>query len=75
MKLLDRGRRIPDVAVVGVGNVELAHYLPVPLTYVDLPRRETGTKSAKLAMALSRGDEITETVINLPVQLVVNAAG
>jgi DNA-binding LacI/PurR family transcriptional regulator len=74
LKLLDLGRRIPDdVAVVGIGEVELAHYLPVPLTYVALPRREAGTKSAELAMALSRGDEIGQTVVRLPVQLVANA--
>jgi DNA-binding LacI/PurR family transcriptional regulator len=69
-------KRIPDdVAVVGVGDVELAHYLPVPLTYVALPRREAGTRSAKLAIALSRGDGITEPVVKLPVRLVVNETG
>ncbi len=55
------------MAVVGIGEVELAHYLPVPLTYVALPRREAGTRSAELAIALSRGDEIGETVVKLPV--------
>lgn len=74
LKLLDLGRRIPDdVAVVGVGEVELAHYLPVPLTYVALPRREAGTKSAELAVALSRGDEIGQPMIKLPVELVANS--
>jgi LacI family gluconate utilization system Gnt-I transcriptional repressor len=74
LKLLDLGRRIPDdVAVVGVGEVELAHYLPVPLTYVALPRREAGTKSAELAIGLSRGEEIGESVIKLPVALVANS--
>ena len=74
LRLLGAGRRIPDdVAVVGIGKVELAHYLPVPLTYVALPRREAGTRSAELAIALSRGDEIRETVVKFPVQLVANA--
>ncbi len=74
LRLLGLGRRIPDdVAVVGVGEVELAQYLPVPLTYVALPRRETGTASAELALALARGEEIAETVVKLPVQLVANA--
>jgi DNA-binding LacI/PurR family transcriptional regulator len=74
LKLLGLGRKIPDdVAVVGIGEVELAHYLPVPLTYVALPRREAGTRSAELAIALSRGDEIGQTVVKLPVQLVNNA--
>jgi DNA-binding LacI/PurR family transcriptional regulator len=61
------------VAVVGIGEVELAHYLPVPLTYVALPRREAGTKSAELAMALSRGEEISQSVMKLPVRLVANS--
>ena len=74
LKLLSLGRRIPDdVAVVGVGEVELAHYLPVPLTYVALPRRETGTKSAELALALSRGEEIGSAITKLPIQLVVHS--
>ena len=75
LKLLSVGRRIPsDVAVVGIGEVELAHYLPVPLTYVRLPRGEAGTRSAELAIALSRGDEISQTVVKLPVQLIANAS-
>jgi LacI family transcriptional regulator, gluconate utilization system Gnt-I transcriptional repressor len=74
LRLLGLGRLIPDeVAVVGIGEVELAHYLPVPLTYVALPRREAGTAAAELAIALSRGDEIRQTVVKLPVQLVANA--
>ena len=45
LKLLGVGRRIPDdVAVVGIGEVELAHYLPVPLTYVALPRARGGNQ-------------------------------
>jgi LacI family gluconate utilization system Gnt-I transcriptional repressor len=74
LRLLAAGRSIPDdLAVVGIGEVELGQYLPVPLTYVALPRAETGTRSAELAVSLSRGDEIDETVVTLPVRLVVNA--
>jgi DNA-binding LacI/PurR family transcriptional regulator len=74
LKLLGLGHQIPDdVAVVGIGEVELAHYLPVPLTYVALPRREAGTRSAELAVALARGDETGQTVVKLAVQLVINA--
>jgi DNA-binding LacI/PurR family transcriptional regulator len=53
--------------------VEFAHYLPVALTYVALPRREAGARSAELAIALSRGEQIAETVVKLPVHLVANA--
>lgn len=75
LRLLNLGRRIPDdVAIVGVGEVELGQYLPVPLTFVALPRRETGTRSAELAVALSRGEEVGPAVIKLPVHLVANAS-
>lgn len=74
LRLLKSGRRIPDdLAVVGIGEVELGQYLPVPLTYVALPRREAGARSAELAVALSRGEEIGEAVIKLPVRLVESA--
>ena len=36
--------------------------------------REAGTRSAELAIALSRGDEINQTVVKLPVQLIANAS-
>ena len=76
LRLLAAGRSIPDdLAIVGIGEVELAQYLPVPLTYVALPRAETGNRSAELAVSLSRGDEIDETIVILPVRLVVNATG
>ena len=73
LRLLKMGRNIPDdVAIVGVGEVELGPYLPVPLTYVSLPRRETGTRSAELAVALLGGGKIDEPVVKLPVNLVIN---
>ena len=74
LRLLAAGRSIPDdLAVVGIGEVELGQYLPVPLTYVALPRAETGTRSAELAVSLSRGDEIHQASVVLPVRLIVNA--
>ena len=70
------GKRIPDdVAVVGIGEVELAHYLPVPLTYVALPRRETGTRSAELAIAVSQGKTVKARVEKIPIRLVPMASG
>lgn len=76
LSLLKYGRRIPDdIAVVGVGRVELSPYLPVPLTYVDLPRRETGTRSAELAIALSQGRKVKARVEKIPVRLVEMASG
>ena len=73
LRMLKVGRTIPDdVAIVGIGEIELGQYLPVPLTYVALPRRETGTQSAKLAMSLSRGDPPEEKCIKLPVKLIIH---
>jgi LacI family gluconate utilization system Gnt-I transcriptional repressor len=73
LRLLKMGRRIPDdLAIVGVGEVELGQYLPVPLTYVALPRREAGIRSAELAVAAAQGDEIATPVVKLEVRLVVN---
>jgi LacI family gluconate utilization system Gnt-I transcriptional repressor len=76
LRLIKDGRRIPDdLAVVGIGEVELAQYLPIPLSYVALPRRDTGTRSAELAIALARGEEIAEPVVRLPLHLVESASG
>lgn len=73
LRLLKSSRKIPDdIAIVGIGEVELGPYLPVPLTYVALPRREAGAKSAELAVKLIRGENIAAAVIKLPVDLIVN---
>jgi len=71
LDLLGRGKRIPqDIALISIGEVELGPYLPVSISYVALPRYETGKAAAELALALSRGEEITQEVIKLPVTLV-----
>jgi DNA-binding LacI/PurR family transcriptional regulator len=64
-----------EIALVGIGKVELGPYLPVPLTYVDLPRSETGARSAELAIALSQGRRVAKRVQKLPVELVAMASG
>jgi DNA-binding LacI/PurR family transcriptional regulator len=75
LQLLQSGRSIPDdLAVVGIGEVELGRYLPVPLTFVALPRRDCGVKSAELAMALFRNEPVAEPVVRLPVRLVSSAS-
>jgi LacI family gluconate utilization system Gnt-I transcriptional repressor len=71
LDLLRRGKRIPeDIALISVGEVELGPYLPVSISYVALPRYETGKAAAELALALSRGEEIEQDVIGLPVTLI-----
>src|SRR5262249_11541439 len=69
-------RRIPqDLAVVGVGEVELGRYLPVPLTYVALPRYETGKAAADLALRLVDGELPERSVVRLPVELIASESG
>jgi DNA-binding LacI/PurR family transcriptional regulator len=76
LHLLKEGIRVPeDVAVVGIGEVELNRYLPVPLTYVSIPRAETGARAAELAIALSLNRDIEEPVIRLPVRLIESDSG
>ena len=71
LDLLRRGARVPqDVALINIGEVELGPYLPVSIPYVALPRYETGKAAAELALALSRGEEITQEITKLPVKLV-----
>jgi LacI family transcriptional regulator len=76
LHILKSGRSVPDeIAIVGVGKVELGPYLPVSLTHVDLPRRETGVRSAELAITLSRGEPLANFVRKLPINLVPMASG
>jgi DNA-binding LacI/PurR family transcriptional regulator len=75
LHLVKSGIRVPDqVAVVGVGEVEIGPYLPVPLTHVALPRYQTGALSAELAMSLARGEEPAHALHKLPVDLVVRTS-
>jgi LacI family gluconate utilization system Gnt-I transcriptional repressor len=75
LQILKTGIRVPEeIAVVGVGEVELGPYLPVPLTTVALPRFDTGVRAAELALALARGDTKPGPVLKLPVNLVVRAS-
>ena len=76
LELLKRGRRIPkEIAVVGVGEVELGRYLPVPLTYVALPRYETGKAAAELALTLVDRELPRDMVMRLPVKLIASESG
>lgn len=54
--LLEEGVAIPDdVAVVGYDNIEFAPYLRIPLTSIDNPRYQVGTKAADLLVDLIEG--------------------
>jgi LacI family transcriptional regulator, gluconate utilization system Gnt-I transcriptional repressor len=76
LHILRSGKQVPkDIAIVGVGKVEIGPYLPVPLTYVDIPRRETGARSAELAIALSQGRPVESRIQKLPTELIPMASG
>ncbi|MGH6924627.1 MAG: LacI family DNA-binding transcriptional regulator [Propylenella sp.] len=76
LDLLKLGRRVPEqIAIVGIGKTEIGAYLPVPLTYVDLPRRETGAQSAELAISLAQGKPVGRHIVKLPIKLVPMASG
>ena len=71
LDLLRRARRVPkDISVISIGEVELGPYLPVTMSYVSLPRYETGRAAAELALAVSRGEEVKQPIVKLPVDLV-----
>jgi LacI family transcriptional regulator len=69
------GLGIPqDLSVIGFDNREIARYLPVPLTTVQLPNKEIGHKSAKMVLDLLDGKEIEPNRLILPCQLVERAS-
>ena len=75
LDLLRRGKRVPEeMAVISIGEVELGPYLPVTMSYVSLPRHDTGKAAAELALALSRGGEIKRPVVKLPVTLALHGS-
>lgn len=70
LTLLKAGVRVPDdIAVIGVGDSSLGSYFPVGLSYVALPRFETGQRAAELAMM--NAAETEGKVVQLPVRLVL----
>jgi hypothetical protein len=51
LDLLRRGKRVPqDIALISIREVELAPNFPVSISYVALPRYETGKAAAELAL-------------------------
>jgi Transcriptional regulators len=68
---LQYGLRIPDdLSIIGFDNREIARYLPVPLTTIQLPNREIGHISADMVLSLAEGQEVEESCVILPCSLI-----
>jgi LacI family transcriptional regulator len=69
-ELAELGVLVPgDVSVVGINNVVMAEYGPVPLTTVEVPTTELGRRGGQLVLALlekgqDRGEVDTDTVLS-----------
>lgn len=69
------GLKIPeDLSIIGFDNREIARYLPVPLTTIQLPNREIGHESAKMILALVEGENMDQNCIILPCSLIERAS-
>jgi LacI family transcriptional regulator len=69
------GLKIPqDLSIVGFDNREIARYLPVPLTTIQLPNREIGHESAKMLLTLMNAKEVEKQHIILPCSLIERAS-
>lgn len=66
-ELAELGARVPaDVSVVGINNVGMAEYGPVPLTTVQVPTAELGRRGGELVLALlERKDDQPEEVMDI----------
>lgn len=70
-------RRIPmpdAVALVGLGAVEHADFLPTPLTTVVFPRERMGEVAAEVIVALCEGDTAPAPVSDLGFELCARAS-
>ncbi len=67
----EMGLRIPqDFSIIGFDNREIASYLPVPLTTIQLPTTEIGHQSAEMLLRLIDGGDVIDNGIILPCELI-----
>lgn len=70
-----RGIAVPDaVALVALGKVEHADFLPTPLTTIVFPRQRVGELAAELIVARCEGDAAPYRVWDLGFELNVRAS-
>jgi LacI family transcriptional regulator len=67
----ESGLKIPqDLSIIGFDNREIASYLAVPLTTIQLPNTEIGHESAKMLLSLVEGHAVDQNSIILPCTLI-----
>lgn len=70
--LSELGLSVPgDVSVVGYDDIEMAAYLPVPLTTICVPSREMGRRSAELLLRQLADPKAAPERVVLDAELVV----
>jgi DNA-binding LacI/PurR family transcriptional regulator len=76
LEALRRQVAVPGrLSIVGIGEIELAAHLPVPLTVVALPREETGRRAAQMIVALCKAPPRGPAeAITLPTRLIERAS-
>ena len=66
---------VPEaVAMIGLGDVEHADFLPTPLTTIVFPRERSGEVAAELIIARCEGDAATQRAWDLGFELRVRAS-
>lgn len=73
--LRDIGRAVPgEVEVVGFDNIQFSEMVDPPLTTLDQPLYELGSKAAEAMLALIEGRRLDDTNIRMEAKLVVRAS-
>lgn len=72
--LVGQGLRVPeDISVCGTDNIRMSKYYNPPLTTINIPKKEMGSKAAELLLSLIAGERLAESEmeINFLAELVV----
>ena len=72
---LESGLKIPrDLSIIGFDNREIASYLPVPLTTLQVPNNEIGHECTNMLLELAEGQTLERNCIILPCTLIERAS-
>jgi DNA-binding LacI/PurR family transcriptional regulator len=73
--LRQQGRRIPaDMAVLTFNDVPLAELLDPPLSCIQVPLADLGTRAAAMLFAQLKGQELAERQVILPTEVVLRGS-